>query len=123
MAAQTGAFKPAYNAGESLVSPGEADSAVKSGRLELGLLASLANDPGESLLLLREVDCNATVEAQPGSDIMDIVRCAMRCPCAGLNPLIPYMSKMLAEQVKRSLKSAKRLSLLLKVSLWPLLVV
>lgn len=33
-------------AGEGLAAPGEADSAVKSKRLELGLLASLANDPG-----------------------------------------------------------------------------
>ena len=40
------------------------------------------------------------------------------CLCAGLNPLVPYMSKMLAEQVKRSLKSVKRLSLLLKVCLF-----
>ena len=36
----------ALGVGESLAAPGEADLAVKSKRLELGLLASLANDPG-----------------------------------------------------------------------------
>ena len=34
---------------------------------------------------------------------------------AGLQPLVPYMTKMLADQVKKSLKSVKSLSLLLKV--------
>ena len=116
-----GLLKPAYGAGESLAAPGEADSAVQSARLELGLLASLANDPGASFFLLHDVDCIATLEGPPRFRLCRL--CAMRCPCAGLNPLIPYLSKMLAEQVRRSLKSAKRLSLLLKVSFGPGLVV
>lgn len=38
------------------------------------------------------------------------------CLCdAGLNPLVPYLSNMLAEQVKKSLKPVKRLQLVLKV--------
>ena len=60
-----GLLKPAYGAGESLAAPGEADSAVQSARLELGLLASLANDPGASFFLLHDVDCIATLEGPP----------------------------------------------------------
>ena len=92
--------------------------ALAAKRLELGFLASLANDPGEfrkplTHCVMVTVSLSQAYQALASTSVLQL---ADVCLCnAGLNPLVPYLSNMLAEQVKKSLKSVKSLQLVLKV--------
>ena len=89
--------------------------------LRAGLLASLALDPGICTCFYADGSlpiASGTVLAQ---EVLES-RCVW---CAGLNPLVPYLTQMMAEGVQKALKSLPRLRLLLQVwrvpPPWPLM--